>query len=152
MENLIMNSQWAPGPGGGPQYFAAVGPVTYDKFSVNGYRSCSITLIPQMMMPMTAQDFYTLLINVSGVTAINWGFTIRKIDADYIALAAEFFDGNMNPVRTFENPVTNAVSYEFMPVVSKFMVPFGAANVRLSIKFAGSVTACTYYAPVAYYA
>lgn len=150
-----MNSQWAPGPGGGPQYFSAVGPVTYDNFSINGYRSCSITMFPQMMiammMPMMAQDFYNPLINVRGRTGISWGSTIRTIDADYIALVADFFDGNMNLIRTFENPVTNVVTYEFKPIISRFMIPVGAENVRLSHKFVGKVTACTFYAPVAFY-
>lgn len=120
--------------------FSAIGPVTYDNLSINGYRTCSIT----MMAPMMAQDFY----DPSG---ISWGFIIRTVDADYIALAAEFYDRNMNLIRAFENPITNGVTYEFRPVISKFMVPFGAEKVRLSIKFIGKVTACTYYAPVAFY-
>lgn len=147
MTNLILNSQWAPGPGGGPQYFSAVGPVTYDKLSINGYRTCSITIMSQIM----AQDFYDPLINVKGQTGISWGFTIRTVDADYIALVAEFFDRNMNRIGTFENPITNVVTYQFRPVVTKFRVPSGAEKVRLSIKFGGKVTACTYYAPVAFY-
>jgi hypothetical protein len=148
MQNLIMNSQWAPGPGGGPQYFSGFGPITYDRLSIGGYRTCSIT----NMGPMMAQDFYDPMIDVKGRPAISWGFTIRTVDADYIALVAAFYDANMGMLSAVESPVTGEVGYDFKQVLSKFTVPAGAEKVRLSIKFAGKVTACTYYAPVAYYA
>lgn len=151
MQNLIMNSQWAPGPGGGPQFFSAIGPVTYDNLSINGYRSCSISMMPSTMGIMMAQDFYDPLINVRGRNNISWGFTIRVVDANYIALVADFFDRNMNLIRSFENPITREVTYQFKPIISNFRVPTGAENVRLSIKFIGKITACTYNAPVAFY-
>ena len=44
VQNLIMNSKWTPGLTGGPRYFSGVGPITYDKLSINGYRTCSITI------------------------------------------------------------------------------------------------------------
>lgn len=148
MQNLIMNSQWAPGPNGGPQYFSGFGPITYDKLSINGYRTCSIT----NGGPMMAQDFYDPMIDIKGRPSITWGFTIRTVDADYISLVAAFYDGNMAMVSSVEIPITGDVTYEFKPVTARFSVPAGAEKVRLSIKFAGKVTACTYYAPVAFYA
>ncbi len=147
MQNIIMNSQWAPGPNGGPQYFSGFGPITYDRLSIDGYRTCSIT----NSGPMMAQDFYDPMIDVQGRAAITWGFTIRTVDADYISLVAAFYAGNMAIVSTSEMPVTGEVTYEFKPVAARFTIPAGANQVRLSIKFAGKVTACTYYMPVAYY-
>lgn len=142
-----MNSQWAPGPSGGPQYFTGVGPITYDSLSIGGYRTCSITKTLQM----PGQDFYDVMIDVRGRPAITWGFTIRAVDADGISLVAEFYGANMAFQKGFEMPVRNQISYEFSQTTARFTVPSGAAYARLSIKFAGKVTACTYYAPVAYY-
>jgi hypothetical protein len=147
MENLIMNSQWAPGPEGGPQYFSGMGPITYDSLSINGYRTCSIT----MQNPMTAQDFYNPLIDVSGRSGIAWGFMIRVVDANHISLVAQFFDSQRRSIGISEDPITNRVTYEFNQVLSNFTVPGGAKSVSLSIKFMGKITACTYFAPVAYY-
>lgn len=147
MDNLIMNSRWAPGPGGGPQYFSGMGPITYDKLSIDGYRTCSIT----MQMPMVAQDFYNPLINVSGQSGIDWGFTIRVVDANYISYVAQFFDSQKKSIGMVEDKITDKVSYEFKQILSTFKIPMGAAFVGLSIKFMGMITACTYYAPTAYY-
>lgn len=62
VENLIMNSKWTPGPTGCPQYLSQVTPITYDKLSINCYRTCSIT----MTTPWYSQDYYNPFINVSG--------------------------------------------------------------------------------------
>lgn len=147
MDNLIMNSKWAPGPSGGPQYFSGFGSITYDRLSINGYRTCSITNMP----PMMAQDFYDPTIDVKGRSGITWGFTIRTVDADSIVLVAEFYDANMGLLQMMEKPITNEVTYEFKPVYAAFQVPQRAESVRLSIKFMGRITACTYYAPTAFY-
>lgn len=147
MQNLIMNSKWAPGPTGGPQYFSAVGPITYDKLSINGYRTCSIT----MTTSGHAQDYYDPLINVKGKSSIFFGFTIRKVDADFIYLVAEFTNNMGVPVMTAQKMITNDVSYNFKEVMSQFMIPQNVSFVRLLLKFMGKVTACTYYAPIAYF-
>jgi len=147
MRNLIKNSKWAPGPTGSPQYFSGVGPITYDKVSIDGYRPCSITMI----MPGNAQDYYDLLINVMGHPSINFGYTIRAITADYIYLVAEFTDRMRMPITTTQKNITNKISHDFQEVLSKFTIPSSAAYVKLSIKFMGRITACTYYAPVAYF-
>jgi hypothetical protein len=104
-----------------------------------------------MMVPMTAQDFYDPLINVKGMSHISWGFTIRTVDANNISLVATFYDINMNSFMASEEPITSKVTYDFKPIISKFIVPLGAENVKLSIKFTGRITACTYFAPVAFY-
>jgi hypothetical protein len=142
-----MNAQWAPGPEGGPQYFSGVGAITYDSLSINGYRTCSIT----MQMPMVAQDFYDPTIDVSGKSSINWGFTIRTVDANYISLVVQFFDDKNNSIGMSEEPITDKVSYEFKQVISKFTIPANAKYAGLSIKFMGKITACTYYSPIAFF-
>lgn len=147
MENLIKNSKWAPGPTGGPEYFSGVGPITYDKVLIDGYRPCSITMI----IPGYAQDYYDLFINVMGKTSINFGFTIRAMNADFIHLVAEFMDNMGMLIITTEKDITNEVSPNFKQVISQFMIPENAVSVRLSIKFMGRITACTYYAPIAYF-
>lgn len=147
IQNLIMNSKWAPGPSGGPQYFSAVGPVTYDKLSITGYRTCSIT----MTTPAYAQDYYDPLINVQGKTSIYFRYIIRSVDADAIYLVAEFTNNMGAPVMTTEKMITKDVSYNFNEVTAKFMIPPFASKVRLALKFMGKVTACTYYSPAAYY-
>ena len=60
VQNLIVNSKWTPGPTGGPQYFPVFGPITYDKLSINDYRTCSITITT----PGYSQDYYDPFINV----------------------------------------------------------------------------------------
>ena len=100
---------------------------------------------------MVAQDFYEPMIDVRGRASISWGWTIRTVDANAIALFAEFYDLNMNPTMTYENPITSEVTYEFKQIVSRFPVPAGAEIVRPSIKFTGRITACTFCAPFAFY-
>ena len=60
VQNLIVNSKWTPGPTSGPQYFLGFGPITYDKLSITGYRTCSITITT----PGYSQDYYDPFISV----------------------------------------------------------------------------------------
>ena len=147
VENLIKNSSWAPGPMGGPQYFSAKGPVTYDKLSVEGNRTCSIT----MTMPGYAQDYYVPLIKVAGQKEISFGYVIRTVDAQSIALSAEFANERGMFMTMAEQNITKEVGSEFTQVIKTFPIPKGATYVRLSLKFMGMVTACTFYAPIAYF-
>ncbi|MDR3553013.1 MAG: hypothetical protein P4L75_07810 [Clostridia bacterium] len=146
-KNLIKNSRWLPGPSGGPEFFAGAGPITYDRLSIGGCRTCSIT-----MADGVAQDFYLPLIDVAGMPAIRYGFTIRVIDADHIAYAAEFYNRSKTPLRCEIRDITEGVNYSFRDVGACFDIPSDAAFVRLSIRFTGKITACTYWAPYACFA
>jgi hypothetical protein len=141
--NVIKNFKWQPGPAGGPQFFSGTGPITYDKLSIEGYRTCSIT----MTTPGTAQDFYEPLIDAKGQFAITYGFNIRTVDADNILYVAEFFDVKKAPLSSMEKNITQKVKYNFNMINAQFVIPKNAAYVRLSIKFTGKITACTYWAP-----
>jgi len=147
VNNLLKNSKWQPGPSGGPEFYGGTGPITYDKLSINGFRTCSIT----MLNPGTAQDFYEPLIDVRGKMAIAYGFNIRTVDADRILYVADFYDADSNKTSTKEKDMTPKVSYNFEMVNTQFMIPRDAAFVKLSIKFTGRVTACTFWAPHAEY-
>jgi hypothetical protein len=145
--NLIKNSKWIPGPSGGPEFFGGVGPITYDKLSISGFRTCSIT----MTTAGVAQDFYQPLLPTLGRMALTFGFNIRTVDADQISYVADFFDASQKPVSTKEKVITPNVAYNFSEVNTQFLLPSNAAFVKLSIKFTGRVTACTYWMPHAYY-
>jgi hypothetical protein len=145
--NLIKNPRWLPGPSGGPEFFSGNGPITYDKLSIGGYRTCSIT----MPAGGAAQDFYEPLIPSGGKLAITFGFNIRTVDAEQISYAADFYDANRTLLSTKEKIVTPDVTYNFKEVNTQFLIPSTAAFLRLSIKFRGKITACTYWAPHAYY-
>lgn len=104
-----------------------------------------------MATPGLAEDYYNLLINVQGKTFIYFGYTIRAIDADLIYLVAEFTNNMNTPIMTTKKMISKDISYNFNEIIAKFKIPPYASNVRLSLKFIGKVTACTYYAPMAYY-
>lgn len=141
--NVIKNSKWQPGPSGGPEFFGGTGPITYDKLSIEGYRTCSIT----MTTPGTAQDFYEPLIDTKGQFAITYGFNLRTVDAENILYVAEFFDADKKLLSSKEKNVTQKVKYNFNMINAQFMIPAGTAFLRLSIKFTGKITACTFWAP-----
>lgn len=145
-----MNSKWAPGPDGGPMYFSAKGPITYDDLCINGYRTCSITMTPCTDSPMAAVFYYDRKIRVSDMRNITFGCCIRCVDHQCIKLCCDFYDGNMNLVDSKENQINNQVCCDFRTVGSQFNVPYNAKYCCLSIKFFGKTTACTFYAPFCY--
>ena len=145
--NLIKNSMWLPGPSGGPEFFGGNGPITYDKLSIGGYRTCSIT----MTTAGVAQDYYEPLIGTAGKLALTFGFNIRKVDADWISYIADFYDSGKMLTSTKEKVITQNVTYNFTEVNTQFLIPSTASFIKLSIKFTGKITACTYWAPHAYF-
>lgn len=147
MENLILNSKLFPAPSGGPQYFTIVGPITYDNLAINGYRTCSIT----MTSPGYAQAYYDIFINVREKSSIYLKYTIRAIEAESIYFVAEFIDSLSELVGKFDEDITKEVNYDFRDVTYQFNIPPLATYVRFSIKFTGKITACTFFAPQAYY-
>lgn len=151
MENLIKNSNWIQvSPNGGPLYFSGAGPVTFDNLVIDGNRTCSITLLNTNGSNFGA-DHYDLPIDVRGQACINWGYTLRVIDADKIVLLAKFYDSNNNHIQTLKSNITDAISYEFSRVSANFMIPNNATYVKLSMEFSGKVTACTFHIPTAYF-
>lgn len=145
MKNLILNSQWLPGANAMPLYFSGTGS-TYDDFCINGFRTCSITLLGDN----TGNTVYEPEINVYGMQAIDWGFKIRAIEAGSIVLIADFYDAFGELVESSRYNISAYVTDCFSRQFGHFQVPRGAQTVHLSIAFSGRVTACTYFAPAAY--
>ncbi len=144
--NLIKNSEWCPGPNGGPEFFSGQ-IATYDDLCINGYRTCSIT----QTTGMDGYDQYDLPVQVEGRRCIEWGYMIRRADADQIVLRADFFNGSNMMIAQGTEDITACVGHEFERHMAKFGIPRGARYVRLSMHFYGKITACTFYAPMAYY-
>ena len=149
MENIIKNSCWEPGANGGPQYFSAIGPITFDNFCINGYRTSSITQVTDC--PLKARDSYDLPIPVCGQKNIKWGFCIRAIEAQEIALVAKFYDQQGCLLQRCRQNVADVVDYQFKKVMARFPIPCNTCWIKLAIEFVGNIIACTYYAPSAYW-
>lgn len=147
MKNLILNSQWLPGPNAMPLYFSGTG-VTYDDFCINGFRTCSITLSEDNS---TGNTVYEPEINVYGRQAIDWGFEIRAIEAGHIVLVADFYDAFGELVESSRYNLSEYVTDCFSRQFGHFQIPHGAQTVHLSIAFSEKVTACTYFSPAAYF-
>ena len=148
MNNLIKNSHWAPGPNGGPMYFSGA-VATYDDLSIDGYRTCSITMAADS--GMIGIDRYDPAIDVSGQCAISWGYIIRVTDADSIMLIADFHDCNNNLIHSSQCNITQNVDWCFSRQMCRFPIPCDAQYVHLSMQFKCKVTSCTFYAPMAFF-
>ena len=72
------------------------------------------------------------------------------MEAQDILLAAEFCGPNGQTERR-EEVITHRVCYCFCRQMATFHIPDWAETVRLSLHLAGKTTACTYYAPAAYF-
>lgn len=146
MNNLIKNPQWKPGPNGGPKYFSGSGS-TYDDLAIDGHRTCSITQTESM----TGYDQYDFPIPTYGNRQIRWGYMIRMVDAECISLMAEFYHRQGKLISQETAHITDQISYQFSFQSAVFKIPHDASFVKLSLQFRGKITACTYYAPAAYF-
>lgn len=146
MTNLIMNSRWLPDENGGPKYFSGSGPITYDNFDLDGYRTCSIT----MKSNGRAFDGYDPFIEVEGMQVFQYVMTVRTIDLASLVYVVETYDSAKRMTDRMEMNVTKDVSYEFDDVFATFRLPQNTKYVKASIKFDGKVTACTYCNPRAF--
>ena len=146
MNNLIMNSCWCPGPGGGPAYFSGA-VATFDDFCIDDNRTCSITQTADMQ----GYDQYDPLLPITGGRRIRWGYIMRKIEGPHILLQARFYSASGAVLDTQQEDIGCKVTAKFQRQMATFTAPRGAAKVQLSLHFAGKVTACTFYAPMAYY-
>lgn len=147
MDNLIQNPSWQPGPDGGPLYFSGVGP-TYDSLVIGGYRTCTISI--PAGSGLRGRDVYDNPICVHAHKAINWGFYMRTVEAQSIVLVADFYDRRGALIRSDRCEIAPQVGCEFHWHIRRFPIPQGAQNVHLSVEFCGTITACTYLAPIAY--
>lgn len=148
MKNLILNSRWCPGPWGGPMYFSGNGS-TYDDFTINGCRTCSITMYTDCKE--IGRDIYNPAISVCGKQCICWGYCIRAIDAACIVLVADFFDASHSRIIALRCPIKDQITNQFHQIMGRFPIPSNASTVKLSMEFTGKITACTFYAPTAYF-
>lgn len=148
MTNLIFNSCWFPGPDGEPEFFSGLG-TTYDDFSQNGYRTCSITQSAES--GVTGFNRYDPAIEVTGRRSIQWGYFIRAIDAQDVTLRADFYSEIGDLITTTKQPIQDRITSQFTQQMACFRVPADATTVQLSIEFSGKITACTFYAPLAYF-
>lgn len=147
MENQILNSQFKPGPAGGPKHFSCYG-LTYDNFTRNEYRTCSIT-IPNGTS-YTGLLIYDPPIDLHGAKSLRWGLFLRAIEVQSAALTVVFYSAAGDALRAVRREVAERICSEFRPLLERFDVPAEAETARVSLEFSGRVTACTFCAPQAY--
>lgn len=149
MKNLIQNARWEPEAGGGPACFTNTGPLTYDDFTLRGYRTCSITMSSDNSV--TARSAYDPLIEIHGQTALCFGVIVRAVELQHMALVADFYTQDDTLLRSVRHSLTSRVTSTFARRTTRFAIPCGARTVRIAIEFTGKVTACTFCAPLAYF-
>ena len=147
MVNLMLNSNWCEVQGDAPRFYQMNGPITCDDYSYAGNRSCSVTL------PEGEQAFcnYLLPVDVTGWSAIRYGFLLRAIFAESVQLIVDFSDGDDHLLLRVEHDIVDRVTARFSRPWIYFAIPKGANWARFSIRFSGVVTACTFLAPFAYF-
>lgn len=146
VQNLLLNPEWAPGKSGGPEFYSGDGPITYDNFKLNGFRTCSIT----MEDGNTAEDGYDLLFDVSGKKFLMVGLTMRAIEITELVFLVEFFTGENISISELRQNVTAKVQSEWSNVYTFFEIPNNTVHGTFRWYFYNKVTACTYCAPAAY--
>lgn len=151
MNNLFQNPFCLPSPGNrenveAPQYFVRTPNISYDRLTLHGYRTSSIT------MPSgapAAVESYSLPIPVAGAQALRWGYIMRAVEAESVQLLTAFYDASGDHLTTMKHSVTGKLRHQFSAVLSTFLVPVGASTARLSMELWGKTTAFTYFAPMA---
>ncbi len=147
MKNLIQNARWRPGPDGGPACFTNTGPITYDAFSLRGFRTCSVTMSNDNSV--LARCAYDRPVEIHGQSALSFSVMVRAVELQHMALVADFFDPDGRWLRGVRHSLTSRVTSEFGRRTTRFSIPCGAHTVRLAAEFTGRVTACTFCAPFA---
>lgn len=145
-KNLLRNPEWAPGKSGGPEFFSGDGPITYDNFELNGFRTCSIT----MGDGNTAEDGYDLFFDVSGKKFLMVGLTMRAIEITEFEFLVEFFTSEKISISELRKNLTVEVQPEWSNVYTFFEIPNNTVYGTFRWYFYNKVTACTYCAPAAY--
>lgn len=149
MKNLLLNERWSQGPAGTPLYFSMMGPITYDHFSMRGYRTCSITIDEDSSTSAMLQ--YDKDISVCHQRAIVFGCFIRAIDVSIVFLQAAFYDASNNLLEVCKKDIACDIDCEFGDVFGTFPIPCGAVLVKLSLHLNGKATAVTFGGPFAYF-
>lgn len=145
MNNQIKNSCWISGSENRPEYFSSSG-VTYDKQCVGGCRTGSVTQING-----NSYVQYDPEIGVCGRSRIRAGYIMRAENAQAVIFQADFFNAEGARVQTQTMDVTDRICCQFACLTVCFNIPCTAQSVQLSVRFRGKVTACTFYAPTAYF-
>ena len=148
MKNLIQNSNWCREGNAMPECFSGSG-MTYDNFCICGCRTCSVSIPAESLM--VANCLYDPDLAICGQCRLAWGCQIRAIEPGCIKLVAEFYDCCDRHINCCECEIGQRVTSDFTMQMAHFSVPCGAAKARLSIQFSGKVTACTLFAPTAYF-
>lgn len=149
MKNLIKNERWCQGPTGAPLYFSNSGPITYDNFTINGYRTCSLTMDGTAFS--AAANQYDEEISVCYQKAIVFGYFLRAIDVEIIFLQAEFYDASNNLLEVCKKDIAREMCADFHDITGTFPIPCGAVRVKLSLQFKGKCTAVSFGGPFAYF-
>ena len=149
MNSLIENTCWQEQRGCAPRFFALEGPITYDSFSLGGCRTCSLTQCGNECESSCCR--YLPSICVRGKKQITWGFLIRAIDVCCVLLAVDFYDQSKCHIKCVHQDISSCIGHEFIRNMCCFDIPRAAVSAKLSISFAGKITACTFYAPSAHF-
>lgn len=149
MRNLVRNSRLCPcssETSNSPGFFTLSDAITYDRCCIFGNRTCSLS----MEEGGVARFSYDIPICVCGRRTIDWGLSIRAIDADSIVLNVEFLDASGNSICYRNQEIACRVGSEFSRQQRRFQVPSEASTAKLSVEFQGRVTAATFCAPMAF--
>ena len=148
-QNLILNSQWLPGPDGEPLYFTSTG-TTGSQNCIAGHYTRCVSL--NGLDSQKAEDRYDMPIDVRGVHGgITWGYMICADEAENVFLAADFYDAAGRLFRSVQTDISPWIRSEPHRRVARFRIPADAATVRLSHRFEGRITNAVFYAPAAYF-
>ena len=148
MKNIIQNSRWYTDQHGNTNFFLNNGPPV-DLFSIQGFRTRSLTLRSDDSCVIT--DIYQPEIIIQNQKALRWGYQIRAIEAQSVELIARFYTPSGDLIHTLKHPIGNYISSNFQWMMIRFPIPPHAKTVRLSMELSGKITACTYFAPTAYF-
>lgn len=150
MSNIIRNANWcAVSSQCGPKFFSGSGPVTFDDFCHCGNRTCSVTL--PCNQETTASDRYDVAVEAFSHSVLRWGYTIRAVQVGCVVLKAEFYDENETLIKSCGVDISDKICGNFQQIMACYDVPYNACYVKLSMEFSGTITACTFCAPCAYF-
>lgn len=144
MRNLIKNDQWFSQENNKILYFTNTGPITYDKFCMNNFRFCSLT-----MTGGTASNRYEPLLLLHHARLLRFGYHMRAITIDQARIEVLFFDCDGNPLMLCHKNITADIDTDFHDACAEFAIPQKAAAAKLALSFNGNVTACTFGMPFA---
>lgn len=144
MRNLIQNDQWFSKGNDKILYFTNTGAITYDKFCLNNFRFCSLS-----MASGSAANHYELQLPLQDAKILRVGYHMRAIAAQKVKLEAIFYNEEGQQILCKRNDVTNDIDADFHDVSTCFEIPKQASSVSLSLLFEGKITACTFGMPFA---